>query len=276
MKKAIIVILVILAVVLFIGSKNDFEFGGITSSYVYSNADRYTAGGGKINADVAKIDLSWIDGKAEFVHHDGDNILISEKAEKLDTDKQLHWLVDGDTLYIKYAASGFKTGKNMNKTLTVSLPKDIALDKLIMNVVSTDVKVQELATEHISIQTVSGDVEGSIKQVEEAAINTVSGSVSMAVGEAESVSVSTVSGNAAFRFESAPKKITADSVSGNVIIYLPEDAGFYAKMDSVSGDVSGDLPMEMKDKETYVSGDESCRISINTVSGDAKLEKMQE
>lgn len=276
MKKAIIVILVILAVVLFIGNKNDFEFGGITSSYVYSEAERYTAGDGKINADVTKIDLSWIDGKAEFVYHDGDDIILSEKTEKLDTNKQVHWLVDGDTLYIKYAASGFKTGKNMNKALTVSLPKELALDKLIMNVVSTDVQVHELAAEHISIQTVSGDVEGAIKWAEEATINTVSGSVSMAAKEAETVSVSTVSGNAAFRFEAAPKKITADSVSGNVVIYLPENTGFYAKMDSVSGHVSGDLPMVMKDKETYVSGDESCRISINTVSGDAKLEKRPE
>lgn len=275
MKKVIIAILVVLALVLFIGSRNDFNFGGITSSYVYSDAERYTAGGGKINENVEKIDLSWIDGKVEFAHHDGDGIVISEAAGKLETDQMLHWLVDGDTLYIKYAASGFKTGKNLNKALSVSLPKDIEITDVTLNVVSSDVRLDELTAERISIQTVSGDLEGAFKQADKLTVNTVSGTVSAAAEQVEDVSVSTVSGNAAFRFETAPKKIDIDSVSGNATIYLPENAGFHAQMDSVSGDVSGSLPMELKDKETYVSGDEACSIRINTVSGDVKMEKLE-
>jgi len=35
------------------------------------------------------------------------------------------------------------------------------------------------------------------------------------------------------------------------------------------------LPMERKNEETYTSGDESCRININAVSGDAKLQKIE-
>lgn len=276
MKKVIIAILVILAVVLFAGSKNDFSFNGSGSSYVYSDAERYTAGGGKITENVKKIDLSWIDGRVDVAYHDGDGVVLSETAGNLKNDQMLHWLVDGETLYIKYAASGFKTGKNLNKALTVSLPKGIDLDHVTMNVVSSDVRVTDLSAQTVSIQTVSGDLEGVFKQNSKLTVSTVSGSVSAAVENVEDVSVSTVSGNAAFRFEMAPKKIDIDSVSGNATIYLPEDTGFHAQMDSVSGDVSGSLPMEVKDKETYVSGDEACSIRINTVSGDVKMEKLVE
>lgn len=273
-KRTIVLILVILAVVLFAWSRNDFRFSGISSSYVYADAERYTAGGGKITDTVEKIDLSWIDGEVDVAYHDGDGIVISEKAGNLDEDKQLHWLVEDDTLYIKYAASGARMDRNLNKALSVKLPKEIKLDNVIMNVVSSDVQVHELSAEKISIHTVSGDAEGLFTQADEVSVNTVSGTVSMSAKQVDAVAVSTVSGNAAFRFETAPKKVSIDSVSGDATLYLPENVGFYAEMDSVSGKVSGSLPMEQKEKKTYVSGDEACRIDISSVSGDVKLDKL--
>lgn len=272
-KRILVLILLILAVLLYACSKQDFSI--VSSAYTYSDAKRYTAGGGKVTGDVEKIDISWIDGKVEIAYHDGDDIVISENEDNLETDKQLHWLVDGDTLYVKYAASGFKTMKNLNKALSVKLPKGIKLDDVVMNTVSSNVQMRELAVKKINIETVSGDVEGMLTQADDVRIHTVSGSVSMTAKQVEAVTVSTVSGKAAFRFETAAKKMNFDSVSGDVTIYLPEDAGFYAKMDSVSGDVGGNLPMERKNEETYTSGDESCRININTVSGDAKLQKIE-
>ena len=67
--------------------------------------------------------------------------------------------------------------------------------------------------------------------------------------------------------------LDAGSVSGNVRISMPENAGFTADVDSVSGDISGTYPMQMNAKNRYIGGDGSCRISVNTVSGDIQLDK---
>lgn len=272
-KKTMILLLVILAVVLFACSKRDFN--GISSAYTYSDHERYSAGSGQIADTVKKIDISWIDGKVNFEYHDGKDIMISETAAAtLDATTTMHWLVDGDTLYVKYAASGFKTGKNLKKVLSVRLPDGIELENVTMNVVSTVVQMGELDAERINIQTVSGNAEGSFKQTDEVMIHTVSGDVSISAEQVKRVSVSTVSGNAACRFVTMPETISIDSVSGNATLYLPEDAGFHAQMDSVSGKVSGGMPMEQKGKGNYGSGDESCKITVETVSGNLKIEKL--
>ena len=59
-----------------------------------------------------------------------------------------------------------------------------------------------------------------------------------------------------------------------VIIFLPEDTGFKAEMDSVSGSVRGYFAMERKGEDEYVYGDGRCEIDVNPVSGDLMLEKL--
>lgn len=50
-----------------------------------------------------------------------------------------------------------------------------------------------------------------------------------------------------------------------VIIFLPEDTGFKAEMNSVSGSVKGSFAMEREGEDEYVYGDGRCEIDVNPV-----------
>ena len=62
----------------------------------------------------------------------------------------------------------------------------------------------------------------------------------------------------------------AESTSGNVTLSLPEDTGFTAHLDTTSGDITYELPLEKKG-DTYICGDGSSKINIDTTSGDIAI-----
>lgn len=249
MKKAwIVVIIVAVVLVLSLGRMN---------KYSYAHGRDYTAGNARISEKVEDIEINWVSGKVNIMRHDSDDVILTEEADRtLPEKKQMHWLLDGKTLRVQYIASGERSTTNMKKGLTVMIPNDLSLDDVSINAVSASVEAEALQADKLKINTVSGWVDAECERVNEVEANTVSGTLSLA-------------------FDRAPEKITAGSVSGDVSIVLPEDTGFRAELDSVSGDVKSSLSMERKDKDLYVCGDEGCRIDVNTVSGDLSIDEMK-
>ena len=274
-KKTFLIVLVVaiclLAIFSGIGKKGDsFSlFGG----YTYENAGRYNAGAASIDEDVTKVDISWIEGRVEVEYHDGDEIVLQEKASgKLTRKAELRWLVDDDTLYVKYASSGFRGSSNLNKQLTVLLPNRIDLDKVTVNAVSAGISVEALDAETVLFDTVSGSVTAGKINADDVKINTVSGSVKMDEARVDAVEVNTTSGSVVLAFENTPDSIKTGTVSGKVTLRLPEDAGFTAKLDSVSGSVKCSFPAE-QDGKKYVCGNGECEINADSVSGSLVLEE---
>lgn len=221
------------------------------NGYTYQNSRCYTAGNAEVTGKVSTIDISWIDGQVNIGLHDGDGVIVKETSgKKLDEEMQLHWYLKGGTLYIKYAESGFRSAKSLDKKLTVLLPQDLTLDKLIVNAVSAKTTVTDLSTDKLEIDTVSGGAKLQLHRVDSVEINSVSGAVSI-------------------RADRAPDRITVDAVSGSVTLRLPGDEGFEAAVDSVSGDVDGE-GYTVKGKK-YVAGDRACDVQVDTVSGDIHL-----
>ena len=223
----------------------------------YADGDRYAAGNARISDEVKAIDINWVSGKVSVAAYDGDEILLTEEADRqLPEEKQMHWLLDGDTLRVQYTGPRAFRMNNAHKELTVLLPEDLLLDEVNINVVSAGLDVEDINAEVLHINTVSGQVRAECSRVEEAKANSVSGGVHLL-------------------FERAPGKITADSVSGSLKISLPGDAGFEAEMDSVSGRVNSSFDLERKDDDTYVYGNGRCRIDANTVSGKLTLDELR-
>lgn len=219
--------------------------------YTYKNSGRYTAGNATVTGKVKTIDISWIDGQVNIGQHDGDGVIVKETSGKdLDKGERLHWYLKDGTLYIKYAKSGFRSTKSLDKKLTVLLPEDLALTKLAIDAVSAKTTVTDITADKLEINTVSGGVKLQLHQADSAEINSVSGSVSL-------------------QTDDALDRINVDTVSGGVMLRLPGDAGFEAAVDSVSGDVDGE-GYTVKGKK-YVAGDRKCDVQVNTVSGDIHL-----
>lgn len=245
---------------------------GLFGGYTYENHNRYSVGGASVDGRVEALDISWIEGRVEIGYHDGDEIVLQEKASgKLTRKAELRWLVDDDTLYVKYAASGYRSGKNLNKQLTVLLPGRIDLDKVTINAVSADISVEALDAETVLFDNVSGSVAAGEINADDVKINTVSGAVKMDEARVDAVEVNTTSGSVDIAFENTPDSIKTGTVSGKVILRLPEDAGFTAELGSVSGSVKCSFPAEQDGKE-YVCGNGECEIDAGSVSGDLILE----
>lgn len=243
-------------------------------NYSYAESGRYQSGSTSVSGRVHSLDVNWVDGSVTIGYHDGDEVILSETASRKLTEKtELRWLLDDGTLYVKYADSGLKLSSGLEKELTILLPEGLKLTDAKLSAVSADVNVEELTADTILFSTVSGDAYIDITSAEKLTVNSVSGDVTVTAGRLEEVETDAVSGDMKLHFARTPEKINADSVSGDLILRLPENAGFTANVDTVSGRVSGSLPMEKQGKSRYVCGNGSCDIRVDTVSGSVQLDK---
>ena len=246
-RKNILILLVLVLLVVLYGCREG------VGKYTYGDSRRYTAGAGEIDGRVDAVDISWIDGSVRIACHNGDEVILREEADsRLSGAKELRWWLDGRTLRVKYAESGFRTSKGLDKELTVLLP-EVLLEELTVSVVSAEVDVEDVAADRVEFTSVSGHVQADLRRASQVKADSVSGRVNLCFG-------------------SAPEAIDVDSVSGDVTLALPRSSGFTAGVDSVSGSVRGDFPMENLGKGRYVGGNGECDIDVDTVSGSVRFD----
>ena len=252
MKKSTRILLMIVLTLVLIAITVPEVFSG--SAYRYADAGRYTAGEGEISGSISAIDLSWINGDVSVVRHSGDRIILKENASRrLKQAEEIHWLVEGETLYVRFVRSGTRSAGRLRKDLTLMIPEDLTLEVFEITTVSAEVNAELPAAEVITIQGVSGNMD-------------------MIFAETERVEVDTVSGDLTLRFPAGPERIDVDVVSADVTIQLPREAGFTADLDSISGDLAGQLLDGTAGEKHYVHGDGACIIEADAVSGNLTLD----
>ena len=259
---------------------------------VYTNADKYTAGGARIDQRVEDIDINWVDGMVTIEYHNGNEIILKE-TENLSRDQELRWLLDGRQLKVQYAASGLRALSGLQKELTVLLPAGLVLDDVKINVASAEVQADGIEAdeinvntasgrvalrqtghaEKVTVNTASGDVAVALSDADELKLNTASGKVIADIYQADEVKANTVSGNVVLQFANLPDTLKADSVSGKVNLLLPAGSGFTADVESLSGSVRGNLDMKKLGDGEYVYGNGRCRIEVDTVSGNVVFDE---
>lgn len=271
----------------------DFGFWG----YSYSNESSYTKGGGEISADIDTIEVNWISGSINVSKYEGDKIIISESANKsLDDDELLRYKVVDGNLIIQYAKSSrsfnFLLNNIPSKSLELKIPASIAesLIELEIDSVSANIYLSDITSNEFNIDNVSGRTEVSNITGGNCNISSVSGSIKYNNAMLNTLDVETISGNvyfngAAFYIDSetvsgkitmdllnTPKEFESESVSGNVSITIPENDGFTAKYDTVSGDFNSNFSTQhSKHSVIYKNGGAS--FNFDSVSGDFTIDK---
>ena len=276
----------------------------------YANAEQYTAGATTLDKPVKNLDVNWTDGKVTIAYHDKDTVEISETAPKaISEDAALRWWLDGDTLRIQYAKSGYFRLNGLNKELTLTLPEGIELGSVAIDATSANVNVPDLRADDIAVEMTSGDLAlTQLGNADRVKIDATSGDISAALenvkdfsaeltsgrieinhkGEAESVDISTTSGDvtlACATARSASVNTTSgkidvslaafdalkiESTSGNVTAALPTEPGFKADIDTTSGSFDSAIPLT-KERSGYTCGDASASVDIDTTSGNVRL-----
>lgn len=267
--------------------------GGFRIGYSYPNASKYKAGNFTLEEEINQLEVNWTSGSVTVEVTEGDKV-YAEETEVSDDDRKMRYLVENGKLIIQYQkAKMFSFGDwSKSKDLTVYVPKNMAQNMKLMDIetVSADVDISEfqsrsidfetvsgkinikdLAAKTMDIECVSGDISGSGIQADELYAETVSGSLDME-GVFEKADIEAVSGDIKLGCDNFIKEVYAETVSGNITLYIPEENGFTAELDSVSGDLNTEFSVSgKKDKIVYENG--SAEFDFETVSGDVWIRK---
>lgn len=256
----------------------------------YANAEKYAAGAATVEGAVKNLDIHWKDGSVKIAYHDKDTVEISETSPKAIPDKAtLRWWLDGDTLRVQYAKSGFFSFWGQKKALTVTLPEGTAITDLGIDVTSGEIDLdQPTAVDSVRLACTSGDIRAALPDVKALAIEATSGDIQASFKSADSVSLSTTSGEIDAEGESAGTakvdctsgdirlhldafdELRIDTTSGDVTAALPTEPGYRARVTTTSGSFNADVPLS-KDGNEYLCGDGSGRVEIHVTSGDVRL-----
>lgn len=258
----------------------------------YSNAEKYMVGAAELSESVENIEIDWLAGNVTVEPHDSDTVSFSEESRnELSDDTKLRYWLDGATLRIKFCRSGLWTLNGLKKDLTVLVPKNLKLANLEVNSVSADIHLNTVqagaasisttsgriqlvdcaVTELAELNTVSGRLEATFAQpLNELQAKSTSGAIRVSVPSITRFEAGTVSGAVSLSAKSAPETLEIETTSGDIELTFPEDASFTLDYDSVSGDLSSDLPCQTHAGK-YIFGDGKGEYSIDTVSGDVRI-----
>lgn len=283
---ALAVVLILLAVSAWL------MFGRTAAGMGYPDADKYSVGNTTVTESVNSLYVDWTSGDVNIEYHDGTGVIVSETANReLSEDDRLRWWLDGDTLRIRFAKPGFRISVNLDKKLTVSLPKGTVLKSADIGTTSGDLFIPALAADEIRLDSTSGNID-AVTDAKTVTASSTSGDVKVSQKSAlESVKLDSTSGTicpdfasvdkAAFHTTSGGvtgtvvsfKDLEAGSTSGSVNLKVGTEPGFTGRFSTTSGSFNTDLPLA-KDGNQYTCGDGSARFVIDTTSGDITLGKL--
>ena len=239
----------------------------------YTGSDYYLPA----ETSITALDIDWISGEVEILVTNDADILVREQPERGISASYAMVVTDTDgVLKVRYAEDEFLTLPDLPpKKLVVRLPRAVAenLTEVQLNSVSADFDVAALTVKDALIfDSVSGDLETDFITADRAEVNTVSGKVDLD-GSFRQVTGGSTSGEVDLALRKCPDRIELTTVSGDVELKLPQNAGFTLDYSTVSGDLESDLPLTTERNGGHICGDGSGRITIDTTSGDLTIEK---
>lgn len=226
-------------------------------------------------ADITKLEIEWVAGQILVQTGSTDQITIQEDGV---TDPKYAMVLaqSGSKLKViccddSVGKVDFNSAKELSKDLTITVPVDWNCDKLKIECAAATVEVNDLTVREVELDGASGACEFENCTVREMDIDTASGDVRF-VGSLDILDCDAASASVSAILSNTPSRLDMDSMSGDLEITLPEDAGFTLSMDGMSMDFESDFETTIKNGN-YVYGDGSCRIDVDALSGDVILRK---
>lgn len=229
-------------------------------------------------SEVRELEIEWVAGDILIQSADTDRITVKEDGVS-DPKYTMVLRQSGKTLKIQFCedtAFGFGIHFNtpdITKDLTILVPKDWQLDSLEIDCASATVEVNDMTIREVDFDGASGTCEFENCTVEEMDIDTASGDVKF-VGSLGILDCDAASASVYAVLSNTPRRLDMDSMSGDLEIILPEDAGFTLALTAMSSDFTSDFETTMKNGN-YVCGDGSCRINVDALSGDVIIRKSE-
>ena len=238
----------------------------------------YTGGEIRVPAEsITALSIDWVAGDVKIMVTDGEEIVVTEHADRGIPAEYALLLEADNTLRIRYSNDVW--GIDMpEKDLTVLLPRTVAenLTAVDLSGVSADFAVGKLTVrDAFSFDTTSGKLEMQSMNAPQAkaTVSSVSGNVELD-GSFREVKAGSTSGAIDLMLRNAPAAVEVSTVSGEVDAELPAGTGFTLDYSTVSGELECDFPLTKSADGKYACGDGACRIEVGTTSGSLSVERL--
>lgn len=222
---------------------------------------------------IREIDIEWAAGNISIEPADVDSIQVCESAVS-DPKYAMVWKQNHDKLTIRFCENvsfsfGFGLNQIPEKKLTILVPIGWELDTLEVDAASTTLDVKTLEIREIDFDGASGTCNFQNCVVDYLDLDTASGDIYF-TGSLESLDCDSASASVYAVLENVPSRIDMDSMSGDLDLTLPSDAGFTVTMDALSSDFISDFEYYTRNGN-YQRGDGRCKITMDALSGEVYI-----
>ncbi len=146
--------------------------------------------------------------------------------------------------------------------------KNIRADSVEASSISGEMSLRDITTGSINLHETSGTITLMGGSCESLSARSTSGEIMLDAERIQSVDAGSTSGSVSLSVNEMPSKINVGTVSGEVMLKLPENEGFTLKHSSVSGDLNSDFAMA---HGVYKNGQNS--VEVGTTSGNINIIK---
>lgn len=257
---AIIVLLTILGV------------GIAAKRYMFTDSGTTVSSSGQADAaDIRSIHVDWAAGSITIRTADTGYVTFTETGAE--AAKPMVWKQTGSKLEIEYSEPeiGIHFGNASSKHLLIEVPMDWSLEELEIDCASADLDVDSLTIDTVDFDGASGYCRFQNCAVDTLDLDTASGNIQF-IGTLNILECDAASADCDITLTNAPSRIDMDMASGDLTLALPEDCGFTATMDCLSGRIETEFDTTVSGG-SYVWGDGSARISVSALSGDIHIRK---
>lgn len=223
---------------------------------------------------IHDIAVDWVAGAVDIRFYDGNTVEIRETASReLKENEALYYTKSDDKLTVQYRKNMRTSTTSMpEKRLELLIPRSMRIDKLRVKGVSSQITIDgaDQKADTLDIETVSGDIAVEMLSAKELTVNTVSGAVRLS-GAYGGIRMGGVSASWNLRLSALPESMRGESISGSFHVFLPENDGFSATLDSISGSLSCNFgEMDGRKSVRYKSGGPKFRFE--ELSGNVTIE----
>ena len=229
-----------------------------------------------ISSQVKNIEIEWLSGNVTIRSDPTVQGIMITESRPQETEYQMVCKQSGQTLKIKFCEESIKLSSfgvhvDVNKDLFIAVPSDWSANSIEIDAAAAKVNIHDLSINELDFDGASGNLILDNCNVSELDIDTASGDVEF-VGTLEHLDFDAASAKFYCEFREVPQKLDMDSMSGDLELVLPPNAGFTCYIDGLSSNFSSDFQLS-NTGGTYVHGDGACRIDVSCLSGDVEILK---
>lgn len=241
----------------------------VVQEYVYNDSN-YEIGNKAFNDEIETIEIDWIVGNINIIQSTNHELIIREEIDlEIDDKYKMHYKLDENKLDIKFSAStNFLNYNFKTKNLYVFLPT--VINKVKINNVSADIKINYVNIQNLEIENISGDIEVYNCKISDLEINNISGEMIIFDDEVEIIDIESISGNIGLNLIKLPQKLDIETTSASLTLYINEYDEFSIEFKSISGTLKSNLKYNIEGR-VYIFNNGTLKYQVETISGKTKV-----